>query len=188
MLPPWVRYRFPEIPTLIKYLRETPCGDAKCVFCKQNHDPDRQLQCFFGYPSFRETPQTQKGESLQRAIAHRLAHRRALAEERAEGRARWLHHFDLYRPMVTDGSWAWIALRDTALFHAKLPAELTASLFGNDAIYLVLANYGHAPVEIATTAAYVPLTAAPSAARSRFKLEGRSLQILRRSAATASST
>ena len=34
----------------------------------QNHDPERQLVRFFGYPSFRETPQTEKGESLQRAI------------------------------------------------------------------------------------------------------------------------
>jgi len=68
VLPPWVRYRFPEIPAVIMALRETPCGDEICEFCVQNHDPDRQLSRFFGYPSFRETPQTQQGESLQRAI------------------------------------------------------------------------------------------------------------------------
>jgi ATP-dependent DNA helicase RecQ len=68
VLPPWVRYRFPEIPTLIKSLREIPCGDGQCAFCAKNHDPDRQLHRFFGYPSFRATPMTKKGESLQRAI------------------------------------------------------------------------------------------------------------------------
>lgn len=68
VLPPWVRYRFPEIPAIIKSLRETPCGDDDCVFCVQNHDPERQLAKLFGYPSFRDTPQTETGESLQRAI------------------------------------------------------------------------------------------------------------------------
>ncbi len=68
VLPPWVRYRFPEIPTIIKALREIPCGDDACAYCSENHDPERQLTKLFGYPSFRETPQTKEGESLQRAI------------------------------------------------------------------------------------------------------------------------
>ncbi len=68
VLPPWVRYRFPEIPSIIKSLRETPCGENECAYCSENHDPERQLTRLFGYPSFRETPQTEQGESLQRAI------------------------------------------------------------------------------------------------------------------------
>ena len=68
VLPPWVRYRFPEIPAIIKSLREIPCGDDECAYCAENHDPDRQLSRLFGYPSFREKPQTEQGESLQRAI------------------------------------------------------------------------------------------------------------------------
>jgi len=68
VLPPWVRYRFPEIPDIIKALREIPCGEDLCEYCAENHDPERQLTRFFGYPSFRETPQTEEGESLQRAI------------------------------------------------------------------------------------------------------------------------
>jgi ATP-dependent DNA helicase RecQ len=68
VLPPWVRHRFPEITAIIKILRESPCGDAGCDFCAQNHDPERQLGRFFGYPSFRAPPQTEQGESLQRAI------------------------------------------------------------------------------------------------------------------------
>ena len=68
VLPPWVRHRFPEIPTLIKSLRETPCGRSDCDYCRKNHDPEHQLARFFAYPSFREKPRTAQKESLQRAI------------------------------------------------------------------------------------------------------------------------
>ncbi len=68
VLPPWVRYRFPEIPGVIRELREIPCGDDKCGYCAENHDPERHLERLFGHPSFRRTPQTVSGESLQRAI------------------------------------------------------------------------------------------------------------------------
>ncbi|MDD5679447.1 MAG: hypothetical protein PHW60_15875 [Kiritimatiellae bacterium] len=67
---------------------------------------------------------------------------------RPEGRSRWLHHFDLYRPMVKNGSRAWLEIRDSSLFFSKIPDEVTVSLFVNDAMYLVLANYGKSPVDI----------------------------------------
>lgn len=68
VLPPWVRHRFPEIPSIIKNIRENPCGNPTCDYCMENHDPERQLKRFFGYESFREKPKTDKGQSLQRAI------------------------------------------------------------------------------------------------------------------------
>jgi len=68
VLPPWVRYRFPEIPALIKTLREKSCGSSACRYCMENHDPEGQLSRFFGYSSFREKPRTEQGESLQKAI------------------------------------------------------------------------------------------------------------------------
>ena len=68
VLPPWVRYRFPEISSIIQALRENPCGDDQCKYCSQNHDPEKQLTRFFGYPSFRMAPKTEEGESLQRSI------------------------------------------------------------------------------------------------------------------------
>ena len=68
VLPPWVRHRFSEIPAIIKALRETPCGRSDCAYCVENHDAERQLERFFGYPSFRDEPCTSEGESLQRAI------------------------------------------------------------------------------------------------------------------------
>ena len=68
VLPPWVRHRFPEIPAIIRTLRQDPCGSSDCDYCRESHDPERQLTRFFGYPSFREKPQTEQNESLQRAI------------------------------------------------------------------------------------------------------------------------
>ncbi|MGD8446828.1 MAG: DEAD/DEAH box helicase, partial [Desulfobacterales bacterium] len=68
VLPPWVRHRFPEIPAIIRKLRQDPCGTSDCDYCRESHDPERQLTRFFGYPSFRENPQTEQKESLQRAI------------------------------------------------------------------------------------------------------------------------
>ncbi len=68
VLPPWVRYRFIGIPEAIRSLRETPCGRSDCNYCSQNHDPEKQLTRFFGYPSFREKPLDQQGQSLQKAI------------------------------------------------------------------------------------------------------------------------
>ncbi len=68
VLPPWVRHRFPEIPEIIKTLRETSCGKSDCKYCSESHDPERQLTRIFGYPSFREKPATDQGKSLQKAI------------------------------------------------------------------------------------------------------------------------
>jgi ATP-dependent DNA helicase RecQ len=58
VLPPWVRHRFPEIPAIIRTLRQDPCGSSDCDYCRESHDPERQLTRFFGFPSFRENPQT----------------------------------------------------------------------------------------------------------------------------------
>jgi ATP-dependent DNA helicase RecQ len=70
VLPPWVRHRFPELTNIIKALREDPCGNSTCTYCTENHDPERQLERFFGYPSFREEPKSEEGESLQRVIVN----------------------------------------------------------------------------------------------------------------------
>jgi hypothetical protein len=67
---------------------------------------------------------------------------------RPAARSRWFHHLDLYRPMVKDGSRAWVEIQESSLFVSPLPPEITASLFVNEETYLVLANYGRSPVEI----------------------------------------
>jgi ATP-dependent DNA helicase RecQ len=68
VLPPWVRHSFPNIPAIIKTLREDPCGRPDCEYCNKNHDPEQHLTNLFGYPSFREKPSAENGESLQQAI------------------------------------------------------------------------------------------------------------------------
>ena len=71
VLPPWVRHGFPEITSLIKSLRMETCGDPSCVYCAQNNNPEHQLHRFFGYSRFRETPETEDHQSLQKAIVSR---------------------------------------------------------------------------------------------------------------------
>jgi ATP-dependent DNA helicase RecQ len=68
VLPPWVRHRFPSIPAMIKTLREKSCGKSNCSYCVENHNPEKHLTRLFGYPCFREKPQTEKGQSLQQVI------------------------------------------------------------------------------------------------------------------------
>jgi len=68
VLPPWVRHQFPEVVPLLKQLRDIPCGDPACDYCRQNHDPDRQLKRFFGFDGFRPTPANRDGGSLQRDV------------------------------------------------------------------------------------------------------------------------
>ncbi len=55
-----------------------------------------------------------------------------------------------------------------------------ASAFANRELYLVLANYGTASAEIATSDAYAAVDAPSAAPAKRRHLEGRSLRILQR--------
>lgn len=68
VLPLWVRHRFPEVPEILKQLRDTPCESPSCRYCRQTHNPDTQLQNFFGFSCFRPQPSTEQGKSLQQAI------------------------------------------------------------------------------------------------------------------------
>ncbi|MFZ7111893.1 MAG: RecQ family ATP-dependent DNA helicase, partial [Desulfatiglandales bacterium] len=68
VLPPWVRHQFPKVVPFLKALREIPCGDPSCAYCRETHDPDAQLRRFFGFHAFRGEPQTSDGASLQREV------------------------------------------------------------------------------------------------------------------------
>ena len=68
VLPPWVRYRFPDTVKIIRRLREIPCADPDCEYCSEVHNPQRQLKRYFGFSGFRETPAAEDGTSLQEAI------------------------------------------------------------------------------------------------------------------------
>jgi hypothetical protein len=93
--------------------------------------------------------------------------------------ARWLKH---YLPMVAEGTWAWLEIKDSTLFTQPLPPEVMASVFANRELYLVLANYGKAAVEVTTAAPYVSVSKDTAPAGKTWQLEPRSLQILQRTA------
>ncbi|MGB5833024.1 MAG: RecQ family ATP-dependent DNA helicase, partial [Thiohalocapsa sp.] len=69
VLPPWIRHRFPATMALLKALRDTPCGDTACDWCRETHDPVRQLTRWFGFDAFRPAPAAADGGSLQQAVA-----------------------------------------------------------------------------------------------------------------------
>jgi len=91
--------------------------------------------------------------------------------------ARWLA---LYRPLVEEGTWAWLEIGDSSLFARPLPKGIVPSAFANRDVYLVLANYGHSDVEIETADTFVPATDRAAPPAKKWRLEKRSLAILRR--------
>ncbi|MDD4870973.1 MAG: hypothetical protein PHR77_10470 [Kiritimatiellae bacterium] len=101
---------------------------------------------------------------------------------RAETRptyARWLKQ---YMSLVEEGTWAWLEIGDSNLFNAPLPKGVVVSAFANRELYLVLANYSQVPVELETTASYIPADQSSAGAMKRWSIPARSLKILRRSA------
>jgi len=69
VLPPWVRFNFPKTRDLISLLRDTPCDSPECEWCREEHDLLSVLPKFFpGITSFRSSPQTPDGKSLQQTI------------------------------------------------------------------------------------------------------------------------
>lgn len=93
--------------------------------------------------------------------------------------ARWLKQ---YLPLTADGTWAFLEIGDSKLFAAPLPKGVVASAFANRDLYLVVANYGPTPIELATTANYLSADQTVPTTTNRWSLPPRSVRILRRSA------
>ena len=69
VLPPWVSLSFPRVREAIAILRDSPCADPACSWCREQHDLEALLSRYFpGITRFRSTPATPDGRSLQRAI------------------------------------------------------------------------------------------------------------------------
>lgn len=69
VLPPWVNLSFPKTRALITTLRDVPCTDPDCAWCREQHNLLALLPQYFpGITSFRPTPSTPDGQSLQQAI------------------------------------------------------------------------------------------------------------------------
>lgn len=70
VLPPWVNLSFPKTREVIATLRDVPCADPECTWCKEQHNLLELLPKYFpGITRFRPTPSTPDGQSLQEAIA-----------------------------------------------------------------------------------------------------------------------
>ncbi len=68
VLPPWVRHQFPRTCQLLKQLRDIPCLNEDCNWCRERHDPQKELQRWFGFDDFRAEPADNMGRPLQQLI------------------------------------------------------------------------------------------------------------------------
>lgn len=65
---PWVRRQLPRVTELLRLLRDVPCHDDRCAWCRSVHDPVVQLRRWFRHSDFRPTPSLPDGQPAQRAI------------------------------------------------------------------------------------------------------------------------
>lgn len=66
VLAPWVRHQFPEVGRLIGELRDIPCGQDSCGYCRTTHDPRHELRRYFApIENFRSEP---GGRTLQHDV------------------------------------------------------------------------------------------------------------------------
>ncbi len=68
VMPPWVRHQFPEASRLVRRLRDTPCADPDCEWCRTQNDPRGLLKRWFDFESFRPNPEGPDGQPLQETI------------------------------------------------------------------------------------------------------------------------
>lgn len=70
VMPPWVRHQFPDARRIVRSLRDTPCNDDDCGWCRREHNALTQLQHWFGQPyDFRPEPRdAASGQPLQKLI------------------------------------------------------------------------------------------------------------------------
>ena len=68
VMPPWVRHQFPEAGHLVRRLRDTPCTEPACGWCRERHDAGKELKRWFGFDAFRPEPEHDDGRPMQQAI------------------------------------------------------------------------------------------------------------------------
>jgi hypothetical protein len=91
--------------------------------------------------------------------------------------AKWLRQ---YAPMVEEGTWAWLEVKEAKFIRGRLPSEVVASVFANREMYVALANFGEKRVAIGTSESFADTADQDGCARKNWELEPRSLLILRR--------
>ena len=68
VMPPWVRYQFPEAGRLVRRLRDTACADFACDWCRERHDARKELTRWFRFGDFRPEPEDEDGRPMQQSI------------------------------------------------------------------------------------------------------------------------
>lgn len=68
VMPPWVRHQFPAAGHLVRRLRDVPCADVACLWCREHHDARKELKRWFGFNGFRTNPVDDDGRPLQQLI------------------------------------------------------------------------------------------------------------------------
>ena len=53
---------------LVRRLRDRPCGDSRCHWCRERHGACSELSRWFGFDAFRAEPAGDDGRPLQKAI------------------------------------------------------------------------------------------------------------------------
>ena len=68
VMPPWVRHQFPETGRLVERLRDRACAESACEWCRERHDPRRELERWFGFEDFRPEPTDADGRPIQKEV------------------------------------------------------------------------------------------------------------------------
>ena len=68
VMPPWVRHQFPKAGEWVRKLRDTPCQDSGCGWCRERHDARKELKRWFGFDDYRSEPADEDGRPLQGLI------------------------------------------------------------------------------------------------------------------------
>ena len=71
VMPPWVLFQFPAAGRMVKQLRDSPCQSSDCQWCRERHDPTRELTRWFGFQEFRPEPSDSDGTPLQKKIVQK---------------------------------------------------------------------------------------------------------------------
>jgi len=68
VMAPWVNHQFPEAGKLVRLLRNVPCENPACAWCRERHDARKELGRWFGFSEFRPEPIGPDGRPLQQTI------------------------------------------------------------------------------------------------------------------------
>ena len=69
VMPRWVRHQFPEAGKLVRQLRDMPCDEEDCGWCRERHDARKELKRWFGFDDFRPEPKDMdKQQPMQQSI------------------------------------------------------------------------------------------------------------------------